>query len=272
MRRVSDEPGINRVAWDLRYDSPAQPGPGGFGGRAAAAAGAPAQEPDTSLAALRARRRAQAIAGESGAGGEEGGGFGGGAAGPSVLPGTYTVTVSADGKTYTKTVQVENDPRSDMTASQLTAQNDAAMQSRDLTNRFNRVLSSTDDLIRQLTTLQEQFRRTPAPVAPDVSTTLRDLKQFRDSVLTRPLPGLGYRQYPRLREEIQTVSAMVTRPLMPPTAGEMLRLSELKTETDQAQTRLDGFVNGPIAKINAALNGTPHIVLPRGAESDAVRQ
>ena len=178
------------------------------------------------------------------------------------------MTVTADGKTYTKTVQVENDPRSDMTASQLAAQYDAAIQGRDLTNRFNRVLSSTDDLIRQLTALQEQSRRTSSPVAADISTTLRDLKQFRDSVLARPLPGLGYRQYPRLREEIQSVSGMVSRPLMPPTAGEMLRLSELKTETDQAQTRLDGFVNGPNAKINQALAGTPHVILPRGTAQD----
>jgi hypothetical protein len=221
---------------------------------------------------LRARRRAQAIAAESGgAAGDEGGGgggFGGGAAGPSVLPGTYTVALAVDGKTYTKTVQVENDPRSDMTAPQLTAQYDAAMQSRDLTNRFNRVLSSTDDMIRQLTSLQEQFRRGPSPVAADVSTTLKDLKQFRDSVLARPLPGLGYRQYPRLREEIQTVSGMVSRPLMPPTAGETLRLSELKTETDQAQARLDRYIQGPIAKINAALSGTPHVVVPGGTPPD----
>jgi photosystem II stability/assembly factor-like uncharacterized protein len=266
MRRVSDESGINRVAWDLRYDSPAQVG-GGQGGRGAGAAAAGAQEADTSLAGLRARRRAQALADRESGGtvGDEGGGgggFGGGAVGPSVLPGMYTVALTADGKTYTKTVQVENDPRSDMTAAQLTAQYDAAMQSRDLTNRFNRVLSSMDDMIRQLTSLQEQFRRGPSPVAADVSTTLKDLKQFRDSVLARPLQGLGYRQYPRLREEIQTVSGMVSRPLMPPTAGEILRLSELKTETDQAQARLDGYIQGPIAKINQALAGTPHVVLP----------
>jgi len=154
-----------------------------------------------------------------------------------------------------------------MTSAQLTAQYDAAMQSGDLTNRFNRVLSSTDDMIRQLTSLQEQFRRAPSPVAADVSTTLKDLKQFRDSVLARPLQGLGYRQYPRLREEIQTVSGMVSRPLMPPTAGEILRLSELKTETDQAQARLDGYVQGPIAKINQALAGTPHVVMPASPPS-----
>ena len=59
MTRVVDEPGVNRVTWDLRYDTPPGTGGGrggGGGGRGGAAAGgAPA---DTSLAALRARRRA----------------------------------------------------------------------------------------------------------------------------------------------------------------------------------------------------------------------
>jgi hypothetical protein len=35
----------------------------------------------------------------------------------------------------------------------------------------------------------------------EIDGALRDLRQFRDSVLARPVGGLGYRQYPRLREE-----------------------------------------------------------------------
>ncbi|HEY4955681.1 MAG TPA: hypothetical protein VII02_12440 [Gemmatimonadaceae bacterium] len=271
MRRVSDEPGVNRVAWDLRYESPA--GGGASPGGRAAAGGATA-EPDTSLAALRARRRAQAagdaVSGGGAAGEFEGGGFGGGG-GTSVLPGTYTVTLSADGKTYTKSLQVENDPRSDMTPDQLSAQYEAATQSRDLTNRFSRLLATTDDMTRQLTSLQDQLRRSqrggaptasPSPVLGEIDGTLAELKQLRDSVLARPLPGLGYRQYPRLREEIQTVSGMVSRPLMPPTAGELLRLQELKAETDQAQARVDAIVRDRIARINQMLSGTPHVITP----------
>jgi hypothetical protein len=79
-------------------------------------------------------------------------------------------------------------------------------------------------------------------------------------VLARPLPGLGYRQYPRLREEVQTVSGMVSRPMMPPTAGEQLRLGELKVETDEAQARLDGIIQNRVLKINQALAGTPHVI------------
>jgi len=277
MRRVNDEAGVNRVAWDLRYDAPPG-GPAGGAARAAASGGAQGTPADTSLEALRARRRAASEG--SAEGPNEDNPFAGPQA-PSVLPGTYTVALSVGGREYKKPVQVEMDPRSDMTPAQVIAQHDAAIQLRDLTLRVNQVIASTDDVIRQLTSLQDQLRRPsrgPAEngrdgagssdsaqrrVLADVDSALRDLRHFRDSVLARPLAGLGYRQYPRLREEVQTVSGMVWRPLMPPTAGEMLRLGELKTEADGAQSRLDAILASRVAKINQALAGTPHVITPQ---------
>jgi photosystem II stability/assembly factor-like uncharacterized protein len=271
MRRVPDEAGVSRVAWDLRYEP--LPGGGGGGGRAAAAAGAAAGAPaDTSLEALRARRRAATEGATEGP--NEAEGFGGPSA-PAVLPGTYTVALSVGGRQYTKPVQVEIDPRSDMTPAQIVAQHDAAIQLRDLATRVNAVIANTDDVMRQLTALQEQLRpRTPRTVdslsgngspgvLADVDSALKDLRHFRDSVLARPLAGLGYRQYPRLREEVQSVSNMVSRAMMPPTAGEMLRLGELRTETDQAQARLDAILSSRVAKINQSLAGTPHVITPQ---------
>jgi photosystem II stability/assembly factor-like uncharacterized protein len=276
MRRVNDEAGVNRVSWDLRYDAPPG-GPAGGAARAAASGGAQGTPADTSLGALRARRRAATEG--AGEGSNDDNPFAGPQA-PSVLPGTYTVALSVGGREYKKELQVEMDPRSDMTPAQVIAQHDAAIQLRDLTLRVNQVIATTDDVVRQLTSLQDQLRRSPrsgtdgvaaAPdstqrrVLADVDSALRDLRHFRDSVLARPLPGLGYRQYPRLREEVQTVSGMVWRPLKPPTAGEMLRLGELKTETDGAQARLDAIISSRVARINQALAGTPHVITPTKA-------
>jgi hypothetical protein len=266
MRRVADDAGINRVVWDLRYDAP----PGGGGGRGGRGGGgaAPTAEAggaDTSLAAVRARRAAAAALAEEQPQGEEAGGGGGGRGGGGgleVLPGTYIVALSVNGKQLTKPVQVELDPRSDMTPAQLTAQFQTATQLNDLVARVNRVVTGTDDLLAQLTSLQGQLRRARGSptVLANIDTTVKELRHFRDSVLARPLPGLGYRQYPRLREEVQTVSGMVSRPMMPPTAGEQLRLGELKVETDEAQARLDGIIQNRVLKINQALAGTPHVI------------
>jgi hypothetical protein len=131
-------------------------------------------------------------------------------------------------------------------------------------------------VLQQLTSLQDQLRRSgrgagaqsePAPspqVLTEIDTTIKTLRHFRDSVLARPLPGLGYRQYPRLLEEVQSVSGMLTRAMMPPTAGETLRMGELNVETTQAQTRLDGIIQVHVGKINQLLAGTPHVITPGG--------
>ncbi len=272
-RRVADDSGVNRVTWDLRYDAPA--GGGGFGGRGqgqgvvqGAGAGA-----DTSLAALRERRRAAEAAGVDEAAGFGGGGGGGGFGGvgaPAVLPGTYQVTMIVGGKRYTKPVTVQNDPRVEMTPAQVTAQHDAALQLQALTQRVTRVVASTDDMITQLTAVQATLRRSPraentAAALTEIDSTVKDLRQFRDSVLARPLQGLGYRQYPRLREEVQTVSGMVSRPQWPVTDGEKLRSGELKVETDDAQVRLDGIIRDRVGKINELLKGTQHVITPQAA-------
>jgi hypothetical protein len=259
--------------WDLRYDAPPGLAGGGRGGRGGAGGAAPGGQggPDTSLAAARARRAAAEREDEPQQA-EEGFGGRGGGAGLEVLPGTYTVALSVNGKLYTKPVQVELDPRSDMTPAQLTAQFETATRLNDLAVRVNRIVGSTDDLLQQLASLQDQLRRAgrgaagqgivqqSQSVLADIGSAIGDLRHFRDSVLARPLPGLGYRQYPRLREEVQSVSSMVSRPLMAPTAGELQRMGELATEADGAQARLDAIIQNRILKINQTLSGTPHVI------------
>ena len=265
MRRVADDAGVNRVAWDLQMDPPA----GGGGGRGRGGVPADSVAPDTSLAAVRLRRAALQSAGE------EVSEFAPFSGGRYVLPGAYTVTLAVNGRTFTKPVQVLTDPRSDMTSTQLAAQFDAAARMQDLTEQTTRIIGTTNNILQQLTSLHSQLRRSadgqggggPAgtsPVLSDIVAAITDLRHFRDSVLARPLPGLGYRQYPRLREEVQTVNGMIARPMMPPTEGEMLRLQELRVEVGQAQARLDGIIQGRVAAINRALAGTAHVITPAG--------
>ena len=260
-RRVPDEAGVNRITWDLRED--AAPGVGG-GGRGGAAAGATeGANADTSLSALRERRRVAAADRDNG-GGEENF-FGPASAG--VLPGTYQVTMIVGGKRYTKPLIVTNDPRIEMTTAQVVAQHDAAKAIEATQQRIARVIGSVDDLLRQLGGVQSTLRAAPgvangAAALSEIERTVGDLRHFRDSVLARPVAGLGYRQYPRLREEAQTISGMIARPQWPITAGEQLRTGELQVETDDAQVRLDAIVKDRVGKINDLLKGSQHIITP----------
>ena len=263
MTRIPDEAGINRVSWDLRYDATPGATGGRGGGGGAAGTGAPT---DTSLAALRARRRAAAQ--ETGPAAEFEG-FGPAGA-PFVLPGVYTAAIMVDGRRYTTNITVQLDPRSDMTTAQLVAQHDAARRMEDVATRVNRVVSNIDDVSRQMTALQTTLRsatrdssaRNAAQALTEIDGALKDLKHFRDSVLVRPVAGLGYRQYPRLREEVQTVTGMISRPMMAPTAGELLRSGELRTESEEANTRFDTIMQTRVARINDLLKGSPHVITP----------
>ena len=200
--------------------------------------------------------------------------------GPAAQPGTFTFTLDVDGRKLTKTMTVELDPRYDIAASDVVMQRTTGLELRELTSRVNAIVGSTTDLLRQLTALRTQLggddtsrvaatrpagvaapRATPQTMAA-IDSAIRDLTHFRDSTLVRPEPQMGYRQYPRLLEEVSNVDGMVWRGISAPTAGEKLRLTELKQETDQAQARLDALVTTRIARVNELLGGTPHVIPP----------
>src|SRR5262249_15414558 len=259
IRGAPKEPGVNRTTWDLQYDGPRQaPAPGGREG------------------------------GGGGAGGR-GGRFGGAGGGPFVVPGEYTVRVRAAGKELTKTVKVEMDPRVPVSAADLQAQLDASLTLREMTTRANAVVERTTDLIQQLTALQERLKKStsaraagsaagPGPLgssapgggAPQltgaakeiydlVTATLDASKTLLEDELARPYPSMGYRQYPRLREEIQSLSGSVSRTAARPTDPEMLRMKELEQELDDDVAKLNRIQTEQVGKINDAMKTAPFI-------------
>jgi photosystem II stability/assembly factor-like uncharacterized protein len=268
MRNLPRDDGVNRTTWNLAYDPPAAPA--GGGGRGAGAGGG-------------GRGGRGAGAGEAppppGAGGEPGttpdegetpagrGGRGGGG-GIAVLPGEYTVTLAVGDKRVSKPVHVEADPRVKVTDAELVAQYNAAVVIQALAGRVNQVVAQVDDLLRQLTALTEQLRpggvtqqgANSAAAFTAVQAATTKLRAFKDDELARPLPGLGYRQYPRLREEVNTLSGMVGRAQAPPTDPQMARAKELEAETTQAEAKLASIVSDDIGKVNQLLTGMPHVI------------
>src|SRR6185369_5362342 len=94
-------------------------------------------------------------------GGGGGGGFGGGGRGPKVSPGEYTVKVSAEGKEATATIQVQEDPRIQISEADRAKWNDAVMRAYELQRTASAAQRSVQNLRAQITTLQESLRRTP---------------------------------------------------------------------------------------------------------------
>ena len=235
LRNLPKAAGVNRALWDLRYDGPRQP--------------ASAQRRD----------------------GDDDEGFARfGAQGPWVLPGEYTVTLTTGGRSLKKTVKVEMDPRTAVPMSDLTAQLETALVLRDLTERVAGTIDRTNDVIQQLAQLADRVK----PGGPDAGSpnaraaneltnvTIELLKTLRDEQMVRPIPNLGYRQYPRLREEVQSVYGMVTRPPNRPTDGQALRTKELLQETDAVVASLNRILSDQVGKLNQMLSASPRISAP----------
>ncbi len=192
-------------------------------------------------------------------------------AAPMAVPGEYTIALTVGDRTVTQPVRVEPDPRIAVSDADLAAQLAAAVQARDLETRVNRMLYRTNDLLRQLGALQTQLATSavldtiegarPARDARlgEVAAAVRALTALRDSAMTRPVAGLGYRQYPRLREEVQSIGRMIAGPTSKPTDAQLVRYRELIVETDTVDRRLGAIVAGEIARLNEAMGRSPRI-------------
>ena len=234
--------GVTRIVWDLRHDNPSAPT--GGGARGGAGGGRQAGPPGAEDVPAEARGR------------------GGAGSGPAALPGDYTVKVKAGARELTGTVRLTLDPDAQTTPADLQAQLDASLGMLALSARVNTIIERVDDLTTQLTALDAVLARPAAPsvtVRASIRLALDKLKAFRDDELTRPLPGLGYRQYPRLREDVQSISGGLGRGFRAPNEGEKLRMNELAELTDKAAAKLNAMIAGDIAKINDAMKGAPRI-------------
>ena len=255
VRQIANAPrlaGVNRFVWDLRFDAPAIEA-------ASAGEGAPA--------------------GRAGRGGGGGGGgrFGRGGGAIAVLPGDYTVTLRAAGRELKAPVTVRVDPRVQVTEADLQAQYDALVALRDVGVRVNATVARTESLVRQLETLEQQLGRASGRTAsaaeaggggdragaqpPDVRalvTRARDqLRAFRLTLVREC--SFGYRCGAKLREEVQSLSGGIGSTFARPTDGQMLRVTEVTADTEKAMATLDALTRGPVADVNKALEGTPHI-------------
>ena len=226
------EAGVNRFVWNLRHELPGQ--------RAAGPAAGAADMP----------------AGGRGRGG-------GGSQGPAVNPGTYTVTVRAGSVELAGPLEVRLDPGVQASAADLEAQLQAAFAALALQSRVNTVVERVDSLIAQLTTVDAQAaRETPPPAyRARIAQALGRLKAFRDEELARPIQGLGYRQYPRLREDVQSLVGYFGRGFGAPNEGELTRMKDLTAEVAKAEAKLNDLVLADIGAINDAMKNAPRIVV-----------
>jgi hypothetical protein len=262
------EPGINRVAWDLRYDAPARPdgqgGPGGRGGEAPGEPGAAPPAPD-------AVHGPPPAGGPGLGGGGEGFGFGGGR-GPLVDPGDYTITVAAAGKTESKTAPVEEDPRVTMSDEDRTQRRQALTKLYAMAHQADEARRKIVAIRTSLTTLTDAWKRPAASKVPDdvkkaadgllakVKEVVGTFEMEREGQLGSAGPPLKYTP-PPVNQKIGRLMGSIDSYSGPPTARQMEDLNQASAELGPALASVKKLTDEDLPRFNKTMAdaGTPYV-------------
>ena len=172
-------------------------GAGGRGGRGGGGRGAAGAERAANAPAFAAPETGGGGPGEPGtenpetAGGGGGGGGGGGRGGFGgnrgylVDPGEYTVALTVAGKTETKTVAVEDDPRLEISAADRAKRRTAITKLYTMTRQAEEGRRKIVAMNTAVTTLTESWKRPAAPAVPD------SVKKAADDTLAKIKAVLG---------------------------------------------------------------------------------
>ncbi len=118
--------------------------------------------------------------------------------GPPVTPGTYKLTVTANGKSESTTVTVQPDPRFPLEMSVARAQTRIAIETRDLLSSFNEAMNRLDSLRTQVATVQKLLssddETSPTavaykPVLDSAKDLDKKLKDFQEKVYNTESQG-----------------------------------------------------------------------------------
>jgi len=216
VKKLGLEKGLNRVAWDLRYDPPF-----------------PRKEGDEGPSE-----------------------FGPPPGGQYALPGTYIARLTVDGNAYEKPVVVRVDPLVKTSPAALQAQFEMSSTLLATRAELNRTLRGLDALKAQLDErrrLAQQLGRGPeGELEAELAKAESALKQVTDA-LARPEGQPGYASPSRLSEHLQGLAGDVDSAFAAPTAPQQAYFQELKEQVRQALARVEAFQKSGLVSLNETL-------------------
>ncbi len=217
LANVPGEAGLQRVTWDLRMDA--------------------------------ARRRREPSEMERAFAR-----FGGGA-GPNVLPGRYTVRLTAGGQTLSKPLEVRTDPTVTVSEAELRTLYDMTTKLREMQSAANDALRLIDSYTEQIGQAEKNARAVLGS-PKDLLSALDERKKQLASIETRMarkqnIPG--YSEGPKLADRLQQLSGAIDRVLTGPTAPQKDLFAELTAELDKELGNVNRFVTRDVPEINDLL-------------------
>jgi hypothetical protein len=219
---IDADPGVNRVVWNLAWEGPD-----------------PVQ-------------------------GAAGGGFRRfGPSGPPAAPGTYTATLTLAGHELSQDFRVRGDPEVETSQADYQARTDAALEGRDLQSRINSMVNALVTMNDQIEGLLEALRGKDLSNGAEIRRQARTAQEAIEALendLRRPPPRMGYRQYPRLSEQLGFVARGIAQAQARPTEGQLRVLEDLEGEIGAKAVELQELIDGPVGDLNRLMGGQPRIM------------
>ncbi len=107
-------------------------------------------------------------------------------------------------------------------------------------------------------------RGSNSDLTEDIDAAIREMTEVRDAQLRRPPPRMGYRQFPRVSEEIRSLNGAIGGVEARPTDPQLLRVAEITQEAQAAMDAVQLILDTTIRELNERLGGDPRIRVDLG--------
>ncbi len=185
--------------------------------------------------------------------------------GPQAVPGSYTVRLTLGEESVETPVEVRLDPTLDVSTADLENAFDATMELRDLMSEVNDSLRGLDGVKAQLVERKKllESRKADEELIESVTELTKNLDDLSETI-TKPPEKRYWATGPKLVERIGSLFYGLNFTNAAPTRPQLDHLVELRRETEAAFAEVNSFLTGPIVEINAKLRdaGYPEILAP----------
>ena len=180
---------------------------------------------------------------------------------PLVPPGTYKATLYANGEKQETTIEVQPDPRIQLKQEDYQEQAKQLLSLQSYLSKINQLINESEAVLAQLKVLKTSLDGN----SDEIKAILSQIDQSGETIAAlqnewrRPPPNMGYRQKPRLREEIRSLMFAIDGATAKPTASQKSRTTSLKEETSLAIQSFQTFVEKELQQLNSLLKDMPQI-------------
>ena len=173
--------------------------------------------------------------------------------GPFVVPGEYTVKLIVNGKIMITPVQVEMDPRIQVSQQDLIAQRDALLNLTRLTGRVNRTNTRIQSLQTQITDLKEYLKKVQykdSTVIGEIDTLSKRLTEVRAKLMG----SRTRRDIRSFSRKIRSLASDIGSFTAAPTEKQLKEIEELPVELEAIEAEMKKITDEQVPQLNKKLN------------------